>query len=80
MRISVAIVLIAMGAIIGATATYLYTGIDRGSDYPPKQAAMPTPAPTATLEPAPTPTGTAVVPMPTQINGRNSMLQSLHES
>lgn len=66
MRISVAIVLIAMGAIIVATATCLYAGIDRGSDSPPKQAAMPMPAPTATLEPVPTPTGAIATAVPTR--------------
>ena len=66
MRISVAIILIAMGAIIGATAIYLYTEVTGGPDSLAKQAIMPTPAPTATSEPIPTPTGAAPTAIPTR--------------
>ena len=66
MRISVAIVLIAMGAIIGATAIYLYVEVSGGPDSPAKQAIMPTPAPTATSEPFPTPTDAAPTAVPTR--------------
>ena len=65
MRISVALILIAMGAIVGATAIYLYEEMSSGPDALAKQAVMPSPAPAATPEAAPTPTGTAVVPIPT---------------
>ena len=64
MRISVAIVLITMGAIVVATAMYLYAEVSRGPDSLPKQAAMPIPAPTATLEPVPTPTGAVATAVP----------------
>ena len=65
MRISMAIVLIAMGAIIGATAMYLYTEVSDGPELLAKRTAMPTPVPTSFPEAAPSPTTAAVPVMPT---------------
>ncbi|MXY21593.1 MAG: hypothetical protein F4Y49_09710 [Dehalococcoidia bacterium] len=45
-----ALVLIAMGAIIGATAMYLYAEFSSGPDPVTKQAVRPIPEPTATFE------------------------------
>ena len=74
MRISVAIILIAMGAIIGATAIYLYAEISGGPDPLAKRVVMPTPPSAATPEAAPTPANATAIAVPartpTALSGR----------
>lgn len=73
MRISVALVLIAMGAIVGATAMCLYSKVSRGTEPAAKRAVIPTSAPAATsaISATPTPTNTPeIVPIPTAVPTR----------
>ena len=74
MRLSVALVLIAMGAIVGATTMYLYAEFSGGPEPVAKQAAIPEPEPTTTFGAQVSPTNTPeVIPTPTAIPTRTSV-------
>ena len=71
MRLSVALVLIAMGAIVGATAMYFYAAFSGGPEPVAKQAAIPKPTTTLGV-PAPPTNTPEVIATPTAIPTRTS--------